>query len=173
MSALQIDSHLIKLMGRWGSQAVDRYIDQAPTIHNVLTGASSIGNDDRTDLFQDLKKEIEAIKTMITSSSARYVVNRAPSGRVGRIHLRRDADLRLQQPSQPKDWRAVCGWEYGVKEIDLIPEFYSLLEKGSHCLCKKCFRVQQAADSSSSDSDSSSSSDSDQESADEIEDFSD
>ena len=39
MSSLQVDVHLIKLMGRWGSDAITRYVQEAPVNHHAMTGA--------------------------------------------------------------------------------------------------------------------------------------
>ena len=162
----------IQLLGRWASDAICRYVAEAP-LHSLAADLLQGAERSRTErIVDDLKDRVaevaklhealvartreqaaaEAVVPVPPSQGQRdpfFVVNEMAPQRT--IHK---AWLGSEQDYPPSFWRAPCGWQYGLAAHTRAHSF----PPGSRRLCRRCFCAErrEAAGSSSSSSSSSS-----------------
>ena len=148
-----------QLMGRWGSMAILRYIQDAPlevlpeSIQEALSGPS-LGSvvqematgDDQTELVRRIEEKLETQSVQIAaciheiqaladrfkkndSKAVHHVQNKA-TGVVHRICFG-------GQLSIPELWTTACGWNFGTSDRRRIDMEAALNLKH----CKKCWRL--------------------------------
>ena len=169
LTHLNFSTSLVMLMGRWGSQAILRYIQDAP-LSAHLSGQTAIttptpatpivaGPGPSEQQFKKLKVSQQDSEAKLDSLSQRVSdladevsrINYKPAYIVGRKTHFPDPK---EGHTNPRLWASKCGWAYGLSKFrrtDII---------GDRCM--KCFglqseQTQDPAEDSYSSSDSSSS----------------
>ena len=173
LTRMGLSTTLVMLLGRWGSQAILRYIQDSP-LQELLQArgptALASGSDpaprevpvpraledepafkklkaDQAEVSEELAK-LRAIHTEIVEDMAR--INYVPAYVVGRkTHLPDPREKHLN----PRSWTTKCGWSYGMTK------FRRTDEPGDQC--KKCFNIERKPGQAESGEDTPSSSSSD------------
>ena len=169
LTQLKFSAQLVMLIGRWGSQAILRYIQDSPLAamledeikESPLEAPSQVPTqrEDHAPAIKRLRSaqadtntKMETMEAKITALAAEVsVINYTPKYIVGKkTHL---PDTR-EKVLTPRSWVARCGWAYGMSR------FRRTDEEGDKC--RKCFQISddpepiaETGDSSSSDSSSS------------------
>ena len=169
LTQLKFSPQLVMLMGRWGSQAIQRYIQDSPLAamleDEVTDPIPPVPNQDAhggTEKSQVLKKlrtaqadtndKLSSLGTRVEELAAEVAhINYTPKYIAGKkTHL---PDHR-EKVLTPRSWTARCGWAYGMSRFRRTDDI------GDRC--RKCFQltdeaepIAETGDSSSSDSSSS------------------
>ena len=152
---------LVMLLGRWGSQAILRYIQDSPLQELIDVDAESEAQqrgEPAASMEPEIKKlrlEHRTVKDQVMSlhdrcdQLAREVaeLNTTPPYVVGKKAHRPDA---REKDFNPLLWTTRCGWKYGISKFTR--------SKAAHDLCRKCFPDESGELASSGESSKHSSS---------------
>ena len=174
-----LDLYLIQLLGRWGSRAIERYVQDAPLANTAWAAQAVAGlHDSNEPRFASNMQEAEpiavcsqqaseeTIEDVVTkhaawsSDSLRRAVTKAMSDQQWFIHNPKSKKVHLPDMGelgrQSDNWRTKCSrWRYGlashVRHVEILPGFHK---------CERCFEgvCDDDVNSCSSDEESSSSS---------------
>ena len=173
LTRLGLSTTLVMLLGRWGSQAIMRYIQDSPLqellqargVPNTASGSEPAPREvhiprdlESEPAFKKLKADqaevneelgrLRVIHKELVEDMAR--INYVPAYVVGKkTHL---PDPR-EKHFNPRSWTTKCGWSYGMTK------FRRTDESGDQC--KKCFNIDRNPDQVESGEDTPSSSSSD------------
>ena len=153
-----LDLYLIQLLGRWGSRAIERYVQDAPLANTAWAARAVAGlHDSNEPRFEsnmheadavavcsqrDSEETIEDIVTRNTgwsSDELRRAVTKAMSDQQWFIHNTKSKKVHLPDMGElgrPSDsWRTKCNrWRYGlashVRHVEILPGFNK---------CERCF----------------------------------
>lgn len=155
---------LIMLLGRWGSHAIFRYIQDSPLQELIDVEAESEAREKGAAAaslepeVQKLRTENRWVKNALTEltqkceSLAAEVadLNTTPPYVVGKKAHQPDP---REKELEPRYWATRCGWRYGVTRFTR--------SSAAHDLCRKCFQVESTDPASSEEDNAPSSSSSD------------
>eukprot|EP00435_Cladocopium_sp_Y103_P060721 s29_g22.t1 len=157
---LGFSTTLIMLLGRWGSNAIFRYIQDSP-LHELIDVEAEADARDRGAPAASLEPEVKKLKSdqktvqaSLTSLSQRCdqlaaevaELNTTPPYIVGSKAHKVDP---RERELPPMHWSTKCGWRYGFAKFTR--------SSAAHSLCRKCFQGE-GTDLASSGEDSRSSS---------------
>ena len=164
----------IQLLGRWQSDAVARYVADAPLVHLSSTYKSLHQPLHLDEVLAGLRGEVSAVQLQVASLDEKCkallstevdfvqlkeVAAKSPIPESiqfphvrnllsGKVHLRSCLDVDHGSSIIPAFWVSACGWPYGCKPFERC----SLNTDNERELCKVCFRASLAADELSSES---------------------
>lgn len=147
MALLRFDTPLIMLLGRWGSQAILRYIQDAP-LRALLIEPTTVDvapaqpsprtppRDATNPAVKRLKSTQSALTQQVNDLDTKYTelaaelqtVNKQPLYVVGK---KAHAPDHRGSTHAPYLWSARCGWRYGASRFSR--------SNTAEYLCKKCF----------------------------------
>ena len=127
------------LLGRWGSQAILRYIQDSP-LQELIDVEADIDAKERGEPSASLEPELKKLKTeqklvrdevyQCDQLAAEVSeLNKTPPYVIGKRAHRPDA---RGKELPPMHWSTKCGWKYGCSKFTRSAAAYSL--------CRKCFR---------------------------------
>ena len=162
LTQMKFSAQLVMLTGRWGSQAILRYIQDSPLTALIddehpqtVPAPATPGSAEVTGpSFKKLKsahegtaQKVEAMEDRLSKLVAEVAnINQTPKYIVGKkTHL---PDHR-EKLMTPREWVSKCGWAYGMSR------FRRTDEPGDWC--RKCFNLSEATEAEAEDEDSSSS----------------
>ena len=118
----------IMLLGRWGSKAIERYVQDAEldNFNIVKRQRTAVDLEER---IKELAAKVEALQI------------RPPLVVAKKAHARDEGEAH----KLPLLWKTRCGWPYGGSH------FLRASEQGETPLCKRCFPHQAELDTPSSD----------------------
>ena len=131
LSRLGYSLEAIQLIGRWGSDAVKRYIQEAPlaaTPNHILAPQST----DRPDIQQLVRSELERL------CNSWWILNQ---------HSNTAHIPAVPETAQNTRWRTLCGWHYGSAL------YQKTFTRPTENLCRKCFKDTEEDDNGTSSED--------------------
>ena len=131
LSRLGYSLEAIQLIGRWGSDAVKRYIQEAPlaaTPNHILAPQST----DRPDIQQLVRTELERL------CNSWWILNQ---------HSNTAHIPAVPETAQNTRWRTLCGWHYGSAL------YQKTFTRPTENLCRKCFKDTEEDDNGTSSED--------------------
>ena len=144
-----VDTYLIQLIGRWGSNAILRYIQQAPLAlqhrlasslahnPNIMAGPALQDQGPRLDAaqvhtvlketFEELRRDLKTVQILATQEKELFIIN------VTTQCVHRPDPFEQQKPTA--EWKAQgCQWRYG-----LLSHKRSTFMPNGPLLCPGCF----------------------------------
>ena len=121
----------IQLIGRWGSDAVKRYIQEAP-LTATPSQPSTVTPNTPVDLPQLVRAELERLCNSWWIVSSHSNTAHIPA---------------VPETAQNTRWRTLCGWHYGTAQ------YQKTFSKPTDSLCRKCFRTIDDDDNGTSSED--------------------
>ena len=131
LSRLGYSLEAIQLIGRWGSDAVKRYIQEAPlaaTPNHIIAPQST----DRPDIQQLVRTELERL------CNSWWILNQ---------HSNTAHIPAVPETAQNTRWRTLCGWHYGSAL------YQKTFTRPTENLCRKCFKEVEEDDNGTSSED--------------------
>ena len=131
LSRLGYSLEAIQLIGRWGSDAVKRYIQEAPlaaTPNHIIAPQST----DRPDIQQLVRTELERL------CNSWWILNQ---------HSNTAHIPAVPETAQNTRWRTLCGWHYGSAI------YQKTFTRPTENLCRKCFKEVEEDDNGTSSED--------------------
>ena len=161
---LGFSTTLIMLLGRWGSHAIFRYIQDSPLQELIDVDAESEAREKgapATSLEPEVKKlrteqrrvqaALHAFTQKCESLAAEVAdLNTTPLYVVGKKAHQPDT---REKELEPRYWATKCGWRYGLTRFTR--------SSAAHDLCRKCFQTESTGVASSEEENALSSSSSD------------
>ena len=119
LSRMGYSLEAIQLIGRWGSDAVKRYIQEAP-LASTLTNPQNPSSTMNLDTIKDLVRgELDRLSTTW------WILNQ---------HSNTAHVPAVPETAENHRWRTLCGWHYGTGS------YRKTFTRPTDQLCKKCFR---------------------------------
>ena len=143
LARADVELNVIKLVGRWGSSAIERYVQEAPLhLQQHLSSKVVIGQDvtqqqaktaktHHSEHMSSLALQLKELHKRIEAQENKtmpFIVN----VKEDKMHMCRTDESELP----PLYWRTKCGWSYG------LTEFRRTTAVPTKNKCIKCFRTQ-------------------------------
>ncbi len=137
-----IDIVTIMLIGRWGSSAVRRYVQETPLLRATQIATKVFGNITQVHSIQthkedtSIKAELAALRDEIQTlkqpawTEPKFIIN--PTSKIS--HIRATSEQFLSNDL----WTTVCGWRYGISRF---ARAYTHDDRDYQCL--KCMKPTQ------------------------------
>lgn len=152
LTHIQIDTHLIQLLGRWGSDAIKFYVQDAQANTHSITGQRRVlpitQQSTESPLLHELSQQVKELRDSFTNLTHPFVRNEDAKPKC--LHRRQPADCTAN--SIPVTWAATCGWPYGNKNIMFFASTNEALLDETR-LCTRCFASEFQELEPGSDSD--------------------